>query len=115
MWFYLIALQQEKDMDRGLNCAILHIAGKLYPGGYSKGGAIIDAFADPEVTWAFEAWVAWCRMKSFDPLPTQVEHLKMLYGDSPQTRAWAIMLRGLHPPPASKLTPALAPERGLSF
>lgn len=84
-------------MDRGLNCAVLHIAGRLYPRGYPKGGPTIPLFGDEEVTWAFEAWTAWCDMKGLDPRTAQAEHLRTLYGDK-QGGKWAEKLRPLHQP-----------------
>ena len=86
---------QTKPLDRGLNAAILHIAGKLFRTGYDvsadapstfkalkahldagkrmvvyNGGSDRTIYDDDEVNFAFRAWHDWCHWRyglSFSP------------------------------------------------
>lgn len=75
-------------LDLGLNAAILHITGKLFPLGFDvsgdapatyqdlkahldtgnrmlvfKGGSDHTIYGDPEVNWCFRAWHDWCHWR----------------------------------------------------
>jgi hypothetical protein len=77
-----------EPLDRSFNIAVLHIAGKLCPGGYDvsddapdtypklrahldrtkqmlvwSGGSENTIYGEPEVNWAFRAWHDWCHYR----------------------------------------------------
>lgn len=74
-------------LDRGLNCAVQHIASRLFPTGFDVGDVAPDTFdslrdhvqrtgrmlvwsgasdrtifGDPEINYAFRAWHDWCHL-----------------------------------------------------
>jgi hypothetical protein len=81
-----------RPFDRGFNAAVLHIASRLFPGGFDvsddapqtfdalttqlrgggrmvvwSGGSERTIFGDPAVNYAFRAWHDWCHWRGRHP------------------------------------------------
>lgn len=79
-------------------CAHLEKGGRML---VWSGGSDATIYADAEVNHAFRAWHDWCHFTGghdFSPegeaaaMRMQQDHLRLLYGDSPEVRRWFAIL-----------------------